>query len=77
MSDSGSVVAPPPVVVWGPEPDDPPFRLVEVNGALVGKAHGIADVVTFILRAGLKDFDVEDPMVVRWVNGGPYDWMPH
>jgi hypothetical protein len=73
MSDSPSDHKP-PVVVWGVTPGDPPFRVVQVHGKIVGTARNMADVIVLGRRAGVKDVDLEDPAVVRWVNGDMYIW---
>ncbi|MGP3998610.1 hypothetical protein [Streptomyces sp. 8N706] len=73
---SESIPEPPPVIVRGPEPGDPPFRVVQIGGTTVGKAHSIADVIAFARHAGVEHPDLEDPAVVRWVNGDMYTWSP-
>ncbi|MET8679807.1 hypothetical protein ABZW18_20060 [Streptomyces sp. NPDC004647] len=74
MSDSPGENAQPPVVVWAVSPGDPPFRMVQVHGNIVGTARNMADVIVLARRAGVKNVDLEDPAVVRWVKGGMYTW---
>ncbi|MFF1838034.1 hypothetical protein ACFVXE_28075 [Streptomyces sp. NPDC058231] len=75
-NDAGEVYHPTPVVVLGVVPDDPPYRMVEINGELVGPACDIADVIRMAHRAGISEIDFDDPEVVRWVGGGRYKWVP-
>ncbi|GAB2615562.1 hypothetical protein GCM10027168_55100 [Streptomyces capparidis] len=65
-----------PILVRAPTPDDPPFRLVEIKGEVVGKAFGIADLIEFARRAGLEHVDFDDPEMVTWVGGDQYRWVP-
>lgn len=66
----------PPIVVLGVQPNDPPFRMVEVAGELVGKAHSVLDVIEIARLVGLEDADLDDPDVVRWVGGDKFTWTP-
>lgn len=65
-----------PVVVREPTPAPWPFRRVEINGVLVGRAYSTADVIEFLRRAGLApdDVDLEDPTLIEWRGGGSDVW---
>ncbi|MET7622708.1 hypothetical protein [Streptomyces sp. NPDC005408] len=65
-----------PIVVSGITPGDPPFRFVQINGKPVGVAHNMVDVIRLAYQAGLKDVDLDDPALVRWVGGDKYRWTP-
>jgi hypothetical protein len=67
-------VAEPAVVVGPVNRADPPFRVVQIKGEIVGKAYGLVDVIEFARRAGLEDLDYDDPAVVSWVGGDTYTW---
>ncbi|GHJ28088.1 MULTISPECIES: hypothetical protein [Streptomyces] len=66
----------PPIVVLGVQPNDPPFRLVEIAGELAGKAHSVLEVIEIARAVGLDDVDLDDPDVVRWVGGDKFTWTP-
>ncbi|WP_392839180.1 hypothetical protein [Streptomyces sp. LN500] len=75
-NDAQEVFHPTPVVVLGVVPDDPPYRMVEINGELVGPAYDMVDVIRLAHQAGVIDVDLDDPAVVRWVGGAKYKWVP-
>ncbi|MFR9799072.1 hypothetical protein ACL02U_24745 [Streptomyces sp. MS06] len=64
----------PPVVVLPPAPDG--GRQVTVRGERVGTAFTLFDVLDFVHRAGLpvESTAVDDPELIEWRGGGPYDW---
>jgi hypothetical protein len=64
----------PPVVVLSPESDG--GRRVMIRGKCTGTAHSLFDVLDFLHRAGLpvEDRVVDDPELIKWCGGGPYDW---
>ncbi|KAK1179408.1 hypothetical protein B7755_015395 [Streptomyces sp. NBS 14/10] len=64
----------PPIVVLGVQPNDPPFRLIEVAGEVIGKAHSVLDVIEIARLIGMEDADLDDPDVVRWVGGDKFTW---
>ncbi|WP_415925405.1 hypothetical protein [Streptomyces sp. ME19-01-6] len=66
----------PPIVVLGVQPNDPPFRLIEVAGEVIGKAHSVLDVIEIARVVGMEDADLDDPDVVRWVGGDKFTWTP-
>ncbi|MEW2486333.1 hypothetical protein [Streptomyces sp. NPDC048411] len=64
----------PPVVVLPPSPDG--GRQVTIHGERVGTAYSLFDVLEFLHRAGLptEDRAIDDPELIEWRGGGPYDW---
>ena len=64
----------PLVVVQPPEPDG--GRPVTIRGEPTGTAYSLFDVMDLVHRAGLpaEDRAVDDPELIEWVGGGPYDW---
>ncbi|MFH8366492.1 hypothetical protein [Streptomyces sp. NPDC018031] len=72
----GLRVTSPRMTVSAVQPGEPPFRLVELGGELVGKAYSLADVIDIAHRAGLGKVDFDDPDDVRWVGGDKYTWTP-
>ncbi|GAA1558913.1 hypothetical protein GCM10009731_11640 [Streptomyces globosus] len=78
MTESTSPhISAPRIVVLGVQPGDPPFRIVEVDGEVVGTATSMTDVLLTAASAGLTIHDLDDPETVRWVGGGKYTWTPH
>ncbi|MFF9329918.1 hypothetical protein ACF1AY_35060 [Streptomyces sp. NPDC014776] len=56
-------------------------RLVRIDGAPVGQAYGLWDLVVFLHRAGLSDgLANEDEIAasdqVEWLGFGPERWEP-
>lgn len=64
-----------PVIVYPPSPTG--GRRVRVDGEILGLAHGLADVVEFLRRAGLEldEYDVVRSEIIEWRGGGPYVWV--
>jgi len=64
----------PPVVVEPPAPDG--GRPVTIHGERTGTAYSLFDVLDLVHRAGLpgEDRAVDDPELIEWRGGGPYDW---
>jgi hypothetical protein len=62
------------VVVFPPEPDG--GRRVTIRGEPAGTARGLFDVLELLHGAGLPAVDtaVDDPELIEWRGGGPYDW---
>ncbi|MEU6549519.1 hypothetical protein ABZ915_04385 [Streptomyces sp. NPDC046915] len=58
------------------KPGDPPFRIVEIDGQVVGEAHAVTDVLEAAAAYGITVHDLDDPDVVRWVGGGKFTWAP-
>lgn len=78
MTESASpYLSNPPITVLAVQPGDPPFRLVEINGEVVGMATAITDVLLIAASAGITVHDLDDPATVRWVGGGKLTWRPH
>ncbi|BBC39031.1 uncharacterized protein SGFS_103250 [Streptomyces graminofaciens] len=63
----------PPVVVLPPSDG---ARQVMIQGKRVGSAHNLFDVMEYLHQAGLpaKETAVDDPELIEWQGGGPYDW---
>ncbi|MBA2810797.1 hypothetical protein ACH40E_28955 [Streptomyces acidicola] len=67
----------PRILVLGVQPGTPPFRIVEIDGQVVGEATAITDVLAAASAAGIRVHDLDDPDVVRWVGGDKFTWLPH
>ncbi|MGW3209769.1 hypothetical protein [Streptomyces sp. NPDC001135] len=68
------MVGRPPVVVLPPSQDG--GRRVTVRGERMGTAYSLFDVLDFLHRTGLPtaDMAIDDPELIEWRGGGPYDW---
>lgn len=64
----------PRIVVLGVQPGTPPFRIVEIDGQVVGEAKTITDVLVAASAYGIAVHDLDDPEVVRWVGGDKFTW---
>ncbi|MFG2292209.1 hypothetical protein [Streptomyces sp. NPDC048603] len=62
------------VTVLGVQDGDPPFRIVEIDGEVVGFAKSMTDVILIAADAGVTIRDLDDPESVRWVGGGKFRW---
>jgi hypothetical protein len=60
--------------VLGVQPGTPPFRIVEIDGEVVGEATALTDVLMVAAAAGIRVHDLDDPDVVRWVGGDKFTW---
>ncbi|MGW2741671.1 hypothetical protein [Streptomyces sp. NPDC001450] len=58
------------------KPGEPPFRVVEIDGRVVGRATTATDVLEVAATHGITIHDLSDPDAVRWVGGGQYHWTP-
>ncbi len=67
----------PRILVLGVQPGTPPFRIVEIDGQVVGGATALTDVLVAASAAGITVHDLDDPDVVRWVGGDKFTWVPH
>ncbi|MFJ3669295.1 hypothetical protein ACIPSE_22860 [Streptomyces sp. NPDC090106] len=67
----------PRVLVLGVQPGTPPFRIVEIDGVVVGEARTVTDVLETAAAFGAPIHDMDDPDAVRWVGGDKYTWKPH
>ncbi|MGW0366941.1 hypothetical protein [Streptomyces sp. NPDC002990] len=78
MTESASPAVPTPrVTVREVQPGDPPFRIVEINGEVVGAARSMTDVLKVAAAAGVTIHNLDDPAEIRWVGGGRYTWRRH
>ena len=78
MTESaGPSVSRPRIVVLGVRPGDPPFRIVEIDGQMVGKAWSLTDVLMVAAQVGVPIHDLDDPDLVRWVGGDKFTWTLH
>ncbi|MCH0565664.1 MULTISPECIES: hypothetical protein [unclassified Streptomyces] len=66
----------PRILVLGVQPGTPPFRIVEIDGQVVGQATAITDVLEVAAAYGIPVHDLDDPDVVRWVGGDKFTWVP-
>ncbi|WP_371664211.1 hypothetical protein [Streptomyces sp. NBC_00280] len=64
----------PRIMVLGVQPGVPPFRIVEIDGEVVGAARTLTDVLRVAAAAGIKVHDLDDPDTVRWVGGDKFTW---
>lgn len=67
----------PRIMVLGVQPGTPPFRIVAIDGQVVGEATAITDVLLAASAAGITVHDLDDPEVVRWVGGDKFTWALH
>ncbi|MER6330741.1 hypothetical protein ABT298_15750 [Streptomyces sp. NPDC001034] len=70
----------PRIVVLGVCPGrqgEAPFRIVEIDGEVIGEARTVTDVLEVAAAHGITIHDLDDPDVVRWVGGGKYHWRLH
>ncbi|GHD25370.1 hypothetical protein [Streptomyces galbus] len=70
-------ISQPRIMVLGVQPGHPPFRIVEIDGEVVGEARGVTDVLETAAAFGITVHDLDDPDVVRWVGGDRYTWTVH
>jgi hypothetical protein len=67
----------PRILVLGVQPGSPPFRVVEIDGEVVGEARKIIDVLEAAAAFGIPVHDLDDPDVIRWVGGDKFTWAVH
>ncbi|MCB5165837.1 hypothetical protein LG634_13455 [Streptomyces bambusae] len=67
-------ISPARVTVMNVLPGTPPFRIVEIDGEMVGKATSMTDVLVIAAEAGVTIHDLDDSDEVRWVGGGKFTW---
>ncbi len=53
---------------------EPPFRIMEIDGQVVGEARSVTDVLEAAASHGITIHDLDDPDVVRFVGGDKYTW---
>lgn len=64
-----------PVIVY--PPDETGGRRVRVDGAILGLAYSVRDIVAFMQEAGLQSWDEMDVIrspFIQWHGGGPDVW---
>ncbi|MGV9878549.1 hypothetical protein [Streptomyces sp. NPDC003006] len=66
----------PRITVLGVQHGSPPFRIVEIDGEVVGTAKTVMDVLDAAAMAGIPVHDLDDPDAVRWVGGDKFTWRP-
>lgn len=77
MTESATpYIGSPRIMVLGVQPGTPPFRIVEIDGEVVGEAKAITDVLFAAAAAGIIVHDLDDPDVVCWVGGDKFTWVP-
>ncbi|MER5252584.1 MULTISPECIES: hypothetical protein [unclassified Streptomyces] len=77
MTESANLyMANPRITVLGVNPGRPPFRIVELDGEVVGEARELVDVLEVAAQLGVVVHDVDDPDLVRWVGGDKFTWKP-
>ncbi|SCD64008.1 hypothetical protein GA0115245_110818 [Streptomyces sp. di188] len=64
----------PRITVLGVQPGPPPFRIVEIDGQVVGEARDVTDVLQAAAVYGIRVHDLDDPDTVRWVGGDKFTW---
>jgi len=67
----------PRILVLGVQPGTPPFRIVEIDGEVIGEAKSVTDVLEAAAAFGITVHDMDDPDVVRWVGGDKFTWKLH
>ncbi|MET7441160.1 hypothetical protein ACWERY_23900 [Streptomyces sp. NPDC004082] len=70
-------ISTPRIMVLGVQPGRPPFRIVEIDGEVVGEARAVTDVLVVAAAYGITVHDLDDPDVVRWVGGDKLTWTLH
>jgi hypothetical protein len=70
-------ISQPRITVLGVQPGTPPFRIVEIDGQVVGEATSVIGVLEAAAAFGITVHDLDDPDVVRWVGGGKVTWALH
>ncbi|WP_329415926.1 hypothetical protein OG802_31215 [Streptomyces sp. NBC_00704] len=74
---AGFRISRPRIMVLGVQPGPAPFRIVEIDGEVVGEARDVTDVLEIAAAYGITVHDLDDPDDVRWVGGDRYTWQPH
>lgn len=81
MTEQGAPhISHPRILVLGVCPGrhgEPPFRIMEIDGQVVGEARTITDVLETAASYGIPIHDLDDPDAVRWVGGDKYTWTLH
>ncbi|MEW2295001.1 hypothetical protein ABZ719_20215 [Streptomyces sp. NPDC006743] len=75
MTESASpYISRPRIMVLGVQRADPPFRIMEIDGEVIGEAKSVTDVLQAAAAFGITVHDLDDPDVVRWVGGDKFTW---
>ncbi|MYW21357.1 hypothetical protein GT039_38805 [Streptomyces sp. SID2955] len=78
MTEQGApYISRPRILVLGVCPGrhgEPPFRIMEIDGEVVGEARTVTDVLETAAAHGIPIHDLDDPDVVRFVGGDKYTW---
>ncbi|MGW0765751.1 hypothetical protein [Streptomyces sp. NPDC002676] len=78
MTEQGApYISKPRILVLGVcpgKPGSPPFRIMEIDGQVVGEARHLTDVLETAAAYGIVIHDMNDTDVVRWVGGDQYHW---
>jgi hypothetical protein len=78
MTESASpYISHPRILVLGVQPATLPFRIVQIDGQVVGEARAVTDVLAAAAAFGITVHDLDDPDVVRWVGGDKFTWTVH
>ncbi|MER8016837.1 hypothetical protein ACIQ7S_20365 [Streptomyces griseoluteus] len=56
------------------KPGSPPFRVMEIDGEVIGEVTSITGVLEAAAARGIVIHDLDDPDVVRWVGGDKFTW---
>ncbi|KUN75332.1 hypothetical protein AQJ66_35985 [Streptomyces bungoensis] len=70
-------IARPRILVLGVCPGrqgQPPFRIMEIDGEVIGEARTVTDVLEAAASHGIPIHDLDDPDVIRWVGGDKFTW---
>ncbi|MDC0765460.1 hypothetical protein [Streptomyces sp. HD] len=67
----------PRIMVLGVQPGTPPFRIMEIDGVVVGTTRTITEVLETAAAFGIMVHDLDDPDVIRWVGGDKFTWRHH
>ncbi|MEU3312506.1 hypothetical protein ACGFY6_05650 [Streptomyces sp. NPDC048387] len=70
-------ISPARITVLGIQQGEPPFRIVELDGEIIGRATSMTDVLLIAAEAGVTIHDLDDLDEVRWVSGGKFHWTLH
>ncbi|NUP16023.1 MAG: hypothetical protein HOZ81_07970 [Streptomyces sp.] len=70
-------ISQPRIMVLGVQPGTPPFRIMEIDGVVVGMPRTVTDVLETAAALGITVHDLDDPEVVRWVGGDKFTWHLH
>ncbi|MER5940507.1 hypothetical protein ABT121_24645 [Streptomyces sp. NPDC001928] len=78
MTESASPhISQPRILVLGVQPGTPPFRIMEIDGVVVGMPRTVTDVLETAAYHGIRVHDLDDPDVIRWVGGDKFTWRHH